>query len=435
MGAALTAGWAIALWAIVLGCLGASIGVYHWRLSPPLGITLVVALSLRLIVIVISRGHTPGDVGELFQSVGRLVIDGRDPLRFMPRYTWNFLPPMAYVFAAEIKTGIGWQTASKIVPLFADLATTVMVGAFVEARRAAMTRTLYAVSPLAILVAAHHGQVEPVSIALGLAALLLAGRGRPGLAGVALGFAVATKTWPVLFIPGVLRELPVRTWWRALLAAAGVIAVFLASNRVLLHGSLHNAVHVLTSYRSFFGSYGWSGLLHLWGNAGLGYAGPDVDPYQRVGTLVMVATLIGLLVLFHRASGPDLTVVLILGFITVTAGFGGQYLLWPAALIYARRLPRGWPYVVTACFYGAFFYLVTLQVSPQTNIDTNVPIQTWTSFAVIATALWAIPWRDAANPFSRWHRRATPGDADNRERPTVRPDDVPTDSPSPRSSN
>jgi hypothetical protein len=399
VGAAFGAGWGIALWSIVIAGLAASICVYRWNLSPPLWVTLAIAVALRLTVVLISDGHVPYDVAISFQTVGRLVIERRDPLTFAVRYSWNFLPAMAYVFAAEMKTGLSWQLASKIVPVLADLATVVMMGYLAEPRRAETTRLLYALSPIALLVAAHHGQIEPVAIALGIGALLLARRGRPASAGIALGLAIATKTWPLVFTPGVLRDVPTRAWWRVVTPAAGVLAALFVSTRVFLHGSLHTSLTILTSYRSYFGTYGWSGLLHLFNNAGIGYAGPGIDSYQSMGTVVLVATIVGLTVLFRRLSGPDLTLVLILGFIAVTSGFGGQYLLWPVALIYARRLPRGWPYLISASIFAAFFYLVTLQVSAVTEFNTNVPIQIWMSLVVIAASLWAIPWNEASNPF------------------------------------
>jgi uncharacterized membrane protein len=80
----------------------------------------------------------------------------------------------------------------------------------------------YAVHSLRLLVVAWHGQVEPTAVALGLAALWAARRGRTGVGGLLLGLAASVKTWPVLFVPGVLRETPRRRW--PLLAAVAAAA-------------------------------------------------------------------------------------------------------------------------------------------------------------------------------------------------------------------
>jgi uncharacterized membrane protein len=90
------------------------------------------------------------------------------------------------------------------------MGTTYLVGSLAAPERAARARWQYAVHPLPLLVVSWHGQIEPTAVALGLAALWLARRGRSGLGGLLLGLAVSVKTWPVLFAPGTLRETPMR---------------------------------------------------------------------------------------------------------------------------------------------------------------------------------------------------------------------------------
>jgi len=48
----------------------------------------------------------------------------------------------------------------KALPVLADLVTIVLVGRL-AGHRAATARLLYATNPLALLVVAHHGQLEP----------------------------------------------------------------------------------------------------------------------------------------------------------------------------------------------------------------------------------------------------------------------------------
>jgi hypothetical protein len=254
-------------------------------------------------------------------------------------------------------------------------------------------RLLYALCPIAILVSAWHGQIEPIAIALGLSALLLAKHHRDTCAGIVLGLAIASKTWPVLFVPGVLREVKQSRWWRVLIAAGAVLLGLFASVQFVLHDSLSHAAHTMISYRSFVGSWGWTGVLHYADVAGVGYAGPRVDQFQRLGTLVMTLTLVSIVFLFRRCSGPDLTVALLLGFLTVTAGFGPQYLLWPAALLCASRRPAGQVYLLLASVYAGFFYLYafplneTIRSWPATFLELG-------SIPVILTAVAAMPWKE-----------------------------------------
>jgi hypothetical protein len=404
-------GWAIAETVLGVALVVASIVVYRRRTAPPWWVSVVTAAVVRLVVVVIARGHTPTDVGHVFAWVARLTLAHQDALTKLPRHFWNFVPLMAYVLAGEWRTSIPWELAVKIVPVLADLATVVFVGLLVRdsSMRARNVQLLYALSPIAVFVTAHHGQVEPVAAMLGVVALCLAQRANATGAGVFLGLAVACKTWPVVFAPGVLRELPRRRWPVTLAIASAIVALLFSTVSWVLHDSLRTAAHIIASYRSYVGTYGWSGLLHLHGSAGAGYNGPNIDSYQVVGTVLTLVTVVALLVLFRHLDGVQLTAVLLLGVLAVAAGFGGQYLLWPvAALLAAPGVSRRGGYLLAASAFIIFWYFVALPAPPPhapgeiRGVDVA---QVWLSLPVIAAALAAIPWERARRVSRGWSYR------------------------------
>jgi hypothetical protein len=359
------------------------------RSAPPLAVTLGVALGLRLLVVAIAFHHTPVDVAVWFRNTGVAVLHHQDPLLVLPRYEWNFLPAMPYVYALKLSTGLPWELASKICPVLADLVTTVLVGSLAAPERAARVRWQYAVHPLPLLVVAWHGQIEATAVALGLGALWAARREKTGVAGLLLGLAASVKTWPVLFAPGVLRETPRRRW--PLVAATAVLPplLLLASMPLLLGSDMSRSLHVLGSYRGNTGIWGWTGIQRLAGNVGQGFAGPRVDPYQRLGLIAVLVTLgLVLVVFWSRLDGAELTAALILAFLVVTAGFGSQYLLWPAALLMITGGWRAWVYLTLAAGYAVFFYLVFF---PGPTI-AGEHLLVYGSIPVIAAALLALPW-------------------------------------------
>jgi hypothetical protein len=296
---------------------------------------------------------------------------------------------MPYVHALEILSGLPWPLAGKICPVLADLVSIGLIGALTGRERAARVRWQYAIHPLPLLVVAWHGQAEPTAVALGLAALWLARRQRPGAAGVLLGLAVSVKTWPVLFAPGTARETPAGRWvWVAAGSAATLVLLF-ASMPLFLHSGVAESARVLTAYRSYVGVWGWSGVGRLAGFVGSGYAGPDIDRYQGIGTVLLLGTLVTtVLLLWRRLGGAELTAALMLVFLAVTAGFGTQYLLWPAALLLVAGGWRIWPYLTLAAGYAAFFYLVDVP-------HPGNPLASWllvaASVPVIAAAVLAVP--------------------------------------------
>ena len=359
------------------------------RVAPPLRVTLAVALTLRLAVMAIAFQRTPFDIAIWFRQTAEAVLQHQDPLLVLPRYEWNFLPAMPYVYALELSIGLPWEIAAKLCPVAADLVTTVLVGSLAAPERAARVRWQYAVHPLPLLVVAWHGQIDPIGVALGLTALWAARRAKPGASGLLLGLAASVKTWPVLFAPGVLRETPRRRW--PVVAATAVLPplLLLASMPLLLNSDMGRSLQVLGSYRGNTGIWGWTGLQRLAGNAGQGFGGPGVDAYQRLG-LIAVLVALGLVVLafWSRLDGVELTAALILAFLVVTAGFGLQYLLWPAALLMIGGGWRAWVYLTVAAGYAVFYYLVFF---PAPTVGTNQMV-VYGSVPVVAAALLALPW-------------------------------------------
>jgi hypothetical protein len=79
-----------------------------------------------------------------FRNTGVAVLHHQDPLLALPRYEWNFLPAMPYVYALKLSTGLPWELAGKICPVLANLVTTVLVGSLAAPERAARVRWQYA---------------------------------------------------------------------------------------------------------------------------------------------------------------------------------------------------------------------------------------------------------------------------------------------------
>ncbi|MEV4539027.1 glycosyltransferase family 87 protein [Asanoa sp. NPDC049518] len=388
--------WALGVLVAVCSVLFVVAYLRHW--APRVAASIGVAVLVRVVVVWVAFGQTPRDVASYFRVAGELLLRGADPMTHMPQFRWNFLPFMPIIFGAELKTGINWEISGKIAPVIADLVLVVLLarlgGREHQGRNVAL---LYAVCPVAFLVTAVHGQVEPIALAFGVAGYLAARGGRPGVAGALLGLAIAAKTWPAVLLPGLLREIPWRRWWRALAGVAAVPLLFLLMVPFVLHDSLRAAIDTLTGYRSFVGRWGWAGIAHVWDVVDLGYAGPGVDTAQRVGTLLTAVAVLGVLaLLWKRADGVALTGGLMLVFFAVTAGFGIQYLLWPVPFVLLLRRLSGIVYVTLAGVYSALFYMF-YEAVPDVRDAMNVVLPA-ASLVVIVAGLAALPRRLHAPP-------------------------------------
>lgn len=360
---------ALALAAILTAALVVLLAAerYHWQ--PAMPAALGVALVFRIAVAALAAHNSwqPYDFINDFPAAALAVLHHQDPLLTARVGGWHFLPPMAYICAAMLKLGtslgIGWPVIGRVVPVVADLANVVLVGRL--AQRVPATRRLqYAVNPVAIMVCAIHGQIEPVALAFGLGALLLARRGRAGWAGLAIGAALAVNTWPVLILPGVV--LFVRGWRARAIVLAGAVVVplaFLLTIPLAAGGGwtgLVAAVHVLAHTRPVTGTWGWGAVVDL-----LGGSGGLLVVSPVLGLLGDLAILVGLFLVAYRWRRADpltLVTALIAVFLVCTTRFGTQYLAWIAPFLNAR--PNRWSnrvLILASLWAGTgYLYLTTL---------------------------------------------------------------------------
>ncbi len=137
----------------------------------------------------------------------------------------------------------------------------------------AVVLLLFILNPMTISAVQHGHPEEILGAVLCLAAVLAALRGRPTLAGVALGLAIGNKAWGVLALGPVLVALPTGRL-KALSWAIGVSAVLMCPFLVAgASGSDHGVRATITSTGVFFTRW------QLWWFLGSpGHLLPHVDP-------------------------------------------------------------------------------------------------------------------------------------------------------------
>lgn len=376
-------------WIVLVVCMGAVVLVGVRRLTLPIWGSMAVALVLRvLFALLTSQRFTPRDVRTYFYTTGALVLKGQDPLSHLPPgKEWNFLELMPYVHALEIKSGLPWVYAVKIAPIIADVVLVWLVAQLAAGDR--LVRALqYAVNPLSLLVVSLHGQVEPVALAFALGGVLAAKKDRWLLAGVLIGAGIAAKTWPVFIALAVLPWSRPREALKLVEGAVVVPILMLLSGTLFLDTHPITAVRHAISYTSFVQNWGWAGTMVAGGNLrAAGYGTTE----GRVGSVLVVAAVLGVLFAFRRRPLDVRAMVVLCAVLSVTAGFGPQYLMWPLPLMFAvAGIPR-LAYVGTASAWAGISYLSHWTASKELGFLAGL------SWLVIATLVWTI-WDAYANP-------------------------------------
>jgi hypothetical protein len=206
-------------------------------------------------------------------GLGRAVAHGAIPYRDI---TFFHPPGMLYLTAAlQPLVGLWWPVA-RIVTLFADSLTAVLVWRIGKElygdRKAVVAGIIYGASPIPLVSAVRLGP-DPIITLLGVAglALLLANRSRTGsiLAGVCLGLAVWTKYPALLYLPIYLLAAPRRI--RSVLAGFAVTAAALFAPFLLEAPALFSQTVVWQlSHRSH------SDLLHRLSSVGVYWLGLNI---------------------------------------------------------------------------------------------------------------------------------------------------------------
>jgi hypothetical protein len=197
--------------------------------------------------------------------------------------------------------------------------------------RAWLALIVAALSPVTFMISGFHGSTDSVVVFfLMLSVWLLRKPDRALAAGLAFGMSLNIKIWPAMLAPALLVWLP--SWKER-------IRFSLASGAVLLIGSMpflaqdpELVIRRLLGYPSVYGQWGTSRIVSVvaaWGNWNAAS-----KLFESYGRFLMLAAVAGLGIWLQRrrqGSSIELRIALLTGvFLSLTPGFGVQYLAWLA---------------------------------------------------------------------------------------------------------
>jgi 4-amino-4-deoxy-L-arabinose transferase-like glycosyltransferase len=261
-------------------------------------------------------------------------------------------PPLMGLFASAAYrlsswSGLRFEWLFKLPMLLADLGTALLLyGRYRPAskRRAAGAFALFCCNPAAILITAYHGNTDSLCASLMLlAAVSMDGRRALG-SGLALAASINVKLVPVLLIAPLLAC--VRDRKQAAQFLFGLALGVIPFVPYLLWHYAGFYAHAL-AYRSQKGIFGITFLTQQL--AGLNHLGPVGKALTRfwggAGTLVVLGWPLALAALrrlrWPQASACELGAATLLAFLVFAPGFGIQYLVYPAGLLFAVSLGSG----------------------------------------------------------------------------------------------
>ena len=238
-------------------------------------------------------------------------------------------------------------------------------------RQTRITLALFAVSPISILVSGFHTNTDPILIFFVLVAIHLIESRRPAwLAGAALGMAMSVKIVPVLLVPAALLALPGTRRRIDLLAGAGAIVV--AGSLPVLVTAPELVITSVVGYGSQSGPWGLS-LLAL-----ASLHSPHLawfhDLYAQYGKILSVGLVLAATWWPRPRSLPDALFMragfLMFLFLSLTPGFGVQYLAWLVPWVVTRGVRTTLAYYFVGAVFLCAYYTPAAGGVPWDLADT-----------------------------------------------------------------
>jgi hypothetical protein len=380
-----------------------------WR--PTLLVALLVGVAVRILLLLTAADDAwqPVDYVESFKPAGEAILKGQDPV-LASEGGWHFLPTIPYVYGFLLWLGIPWEYAGRLVTVVADIVLIPLVAKLAGGPKANLRALQYALNPLALMVAANHGQVEPVALVFGVAAFVVArGPGSPYLtpvprasepaalkggllrriagldglvhrvfapayaderdlrrgvyAGILMGLALCAKSWPIWLVPGMVLLLPGLRSRIAALLFTGLVPIFFFVTLPIFAGTrwdqLPDVIAEIRNIRPIVGDWGWAAQA----SGGDWALRPDlVTP----GTYLIYATIIAVIIAWRRADPIDMTMAMLIAFMIVTPRLGAQYLMWFMPFLVARPTRFAWPAIIGVSIWAGYGYLYMTQ-APDDN--------------------------------------------------------------------
>lgn len=271
-----------------------------------------------------------------------------------------------------------------------------------------------AASPVSILVSGFHGSTDSVVVFfLMLAVWIYQRTGNPMLAGIAFGMSVNMKVWPGMFVPAILAFLP--TWHQRFrfTVAAGITFLFGSMPFLLMEPEL--VLRRVFGYPSVYGNWGLSRLFSYISQL-IGF--PALSNWFEAAGRFIVLGAVAWLGIWLQRRAPRTPLAVRIGlisglFLSITPGFGVQYLAWVAPwgiLAGAEALAlfgfSGGVFLYSVYNYwsnGTWQEANSLIVAPWPGTTIFYELLCWASVILLAHSIWStvprsIPALDDVRP-------------------------------------
>jgi len=306
----------------------------------------ILAIIIRLVCLYLFRNVTNYDLQSYLQ-VGELTLKGVNIYPTIANLHHPYLPFFLYVEALAVYLGqskIIVITIIKFINIIFDLGILYLV--YLLSKKNLRTAFLYAINPITILITTMHGQFDVIPVFFILLTLYLIKVKKDFGAVLSFSFAILIKTWPVIFLIPIVRNIKNRK--------IIFLSVLFPIAFTLIYCFFYktNPIEIGKTLISYQGLYGiWGPLILL---------GKQRILFQKLLTIIF---LIGFFIYSYANHEKDIVrniLKLLFFFYIFTTNFSIQYFVWIISFLIIIK-PRNYVFLITLMtFYLISFYYVWL---------------------------------------------------------------------------
>ena len=306
----------------------------------------ILAIIIRLVCLYLFRNVTNYDLQSYLQ-VGELTLKGVNIYPTIANLHHPYLPFFLYVEALAVYLGqskIIVITIIKFINIIFDLGILYLV--YLLSKKNLRTAFLYAINPITILITTMHGQFDVIPVFFILLTLYLIKVKKDFGAVLSFSFAILIKTWPVIFLIPIVRNIKNRK--------IIFLSVLFPIAFTLIYCFFYktNPIEIGKTLINYQGLYGIWGPLILFGKQRI--------LFQKLLTIIF---LIGFFIYSYANLEKDIVrniLKLLFFFYIFTTNFSIQYFVWIIPFLIIIK-PRNYAFLITLMtFYLISFYYVWL---------------------------------------------------------------------------
>lgn len=288
-----------------------------------------------------------------------VLEQGKNP--YTQSYLFNWSPFWLYFIYPIFKISnifkIPFYGLIKIIPILCDAVISITIyNIFLQLnhtkKKALLASFFYALNPISIIITSIHGNFVsiPTSFLIVSIYLLYYYKNKHSIkySAIALGIAVMSKIWPILFLPILLQK--IKTLKNRLTYILLSILPTLVTLLPMYFIDKDIVINKFLKYESIPNWWGFTGLDKIWNSEHLGLFSYF---YAKNGAVILGIIL--LLLYLTKTFKMNLfkgCALISLSFLFFAAGFGPQYLVWilPFAIIARDKMLFPFTFLVTVIF-------------------------------------------------------------------------------------